>query len=591
MDSLLTIQRATASLLVLESAADHVQFCPCQPFRLSLPPLLKALHHMQKYLRLLTIYRVAARYQLGELLQPVPQAKWLVLLLKLPGNNHPEISALSRGMRLRLALQELGPIFIKFGQLLSTRRDMLPADLADELALLQDKVAPFDGVLAQQLIETALGYPLTEKFSAFSVTPLASASVAQVHTATLISGEDVVIKVIRPGIDRIIADDVALLRSIASVVEARYEGSKRLRLHEVVRDYEHVINDELNLLSEAANTSQLRRNFEHSEQLYVPKVYWDYCRENVLVMERIYGIPVSQIDELRAAGINIKRLAETGVEIFFTQVFTHSFFHADMHPGNVYVSREHRENPQYIALDCAIIGTLSKADQQYLARNLLAIFKQDYRRVAELHVECGWVPSDTPVPAFESTMRAVCEPIFQKPIRDISFGLLLLQLFRTASRFNMEVQPSLVLLQKTLLNIEGLGKQLYPDLDLWQTALPFLERWQKDRLSPLANLRKIKERLPEWVEQAPDVPELVFAALQQAGANKQQVQQLTAKVRELENKERERLGLRRFILVLMLVIIAVVSFSTLSSYFSSFSLPLLVLISGFLGLGFYLGKK
>jgi ubiquinone biosynthesis protein len=308
-------------------------------------------------------------------------------------------------------------------------------------------------------------------------------------------------------------------------------------------------------------------------------------------MERIYGIPVSQVDELRAAGINIKRLAETGVEIFFTQVFDHSFFHADMHPGNVYVSREHRENPQYIALDCAIIGTLSKADQQYLARNLLAIFKQDYRRVAELHVESGWVPSDTPIPAFESTMRAVCEPIFQKPIRDISFGLLLLQLFRTASRFNMEVQPSLVLLQKTLLNIEGLGKQLYPDLDLWQTALPFLERWQKQRLSPLANLRKIRDRLPEWVEQAPDVPELVFAALQQAGTNKLQVQQLHAKVRELESRERARSGLSTFVLVLLLIVAVVISFSAMTSWFGSFALPLLIVVTGFFSLGYGLGKK
>ncbi len=489
---------------------------------------------MHKYLRLLKIYRVAARYRLGELLLSMPQARFLVLLLKLPFAAHPALATLSRGQRLRLALEELGPIFIKFGQLLSTRRDMVTVDLADELALLQDQVEPFDGLLAQQLIETALGHPIVDKFSAFSVIPLASASVAQVHTATLRSGEDVVIKVIRPGIDKIIASDMALLHHIAVLVDSRFTHGKRLRLLEVVRDYEHVIFDELNLLSEAANTSQLGRNFKDSKQLYVPKVYWDYCRHNILVMERIYGIPVSQIDELKTAGINIKRLAETGVEVFFTQVFNHSFFHADMHPGNVFVSREHRENPQYIALDCAIIGTLSKDDQHYLARNLLAIFKQDYRRVAELHVECGWVPSDTPIHAFEATMRAVCEPIFQKPIRDISFGMLLLQLFRTASRFNMQVQPSLVLLQKTLLNVEGLGKQLYPDLDLWQTAMPFLENWQKERLSPFANLRKFKDKLPEWIEQVPEVPELIFAALKDAGKSTQQIQQLTTRVTELE---------------------------------------------------------
>lgn len=492
------------------------------------------LFRMQKYLRLLKIYRTAVRYRLDELLAAVPGTRALVLLLGLPIVARSELAQLNQAVRLRLALEELGPIFIKFGQLLSTRRDMVPTALADELALLQDKVAPFDGAEAKRLIESALGYPLTEKFTRFDIVPLASASVAQVHTARLFSGEEVVIKVIRPGIDKIITDDVALLHSIAALVEARVEGGKRLRLREVVRDYEHVIFDELNLLSEAANTAQLGRNFKDSPLLYVPKVYWDYCRQNVLVMERIYGIPVSHIDELRAAGINIKRLAETGVQIFFTQVFNHSFFHADMHPGNVYVSREHKNNPQYIALDCAIIGSLSRDDQQYLARNLLAIFKQDYRRVAELHVECGWVPSDTPIPAFEATMRTVCEPIFQKPLSDISFGQLLLQLFRTAGRFNMEVQPSLVLLQKTLLNIEGLGKQLYPELDLWQTAMPFLENWQRERLSPLANLRKVKEKLPEWLEQAPELPELIFKALEEQGAGQQQSQDMARRVRHLE---------------------------------------------------------
>ena len=489
---------------------------------------------MQKSLRLLKIYRTAARYGLGELLTRVPGTRGLSMLLQLPLVRRSDLAHLSRAVRLRLALQELGPIFVKFGQLLSTRQDLVPADLALELALLQDKVAPFDGHAAKALIEASLGYPLEEKFSSFDIQPLASASVAQVHTARLHTGEDVVIKVIRPGIDRIIADDVALLHSIAVLVEARVEGGQRLRLREVVRDYEHVIFDELNLLSEAANTAQLRRNFQDSNQLYVPKVYWDYCRENVLVLERIYGIPVSHIDELRAAGIDIKRLAETGVEIFFTQVFNHSFFHADMHPGNVYVSREYKENPQYIALDCAIIGSLSRDDQQYLARNLLAIFKQDYRRVAELHVESGWVPPDTSVPAFASMMRAVCEPVFQKPISEISFGHILLQLFRTASRFDMEVQPSLVLLQKTLLNIEGLGKQLYPQLDLWQTALPFLENWQRRRLSPLANLRKVKERLPEWLEQAPELPDMIYRALEEQGSGQKRLREMTERVRYLE---------------------------------------------------------
>ncbi|MDR0779293.1 MAG: ubiquinone biosynthesis regulatory protein kinase UbiB [Pseudomonadales bacterium] len=494
---------------------------------------------MQSALRLFHIYRVAARYRLGELLAPVPRARTLRWLLKLPFPRHPDLATLDRGTRLRLALEELGPIFIKFGQLLSTRRDMVSADLADALALLQDQVAPFDGAVAQRLIETALGGPITQHFKHFDSTPLASASVAQVHTATLHNGESVVVKVIRPGIDKVIADDVALLHRSAAIVEAHVSGGKRLRLCEVVRDYEHVIFDELNLLNEAANTTQLGRNFQHSPLLYVPTIYWDYCRTNVMVAERIHGIPVSRVAELRAAGINIKRLAETGVEIFFTQVFEHSFFHADMHPGNVYVSREQRDNPQYIALDCAIIGSLSKDDQQYLARNLLAIFKRDYRRVAELHVECGWVRPDTPVHAFESTMRAVCEPIFQKPLSDISFGQLLLQLFRTASRFDMQVQPSLVLLQKTLLNIEGLGKQLYPELDLWQTALPFLERWQARRLSPLSNFRKIRERLPEWLEQAPKLPELIYNALQEQSRGPVALRALQERTLELERRYRQ----------------------------------------------------
>lgn len=488
---------------------------------------------MQQYRRLFTIYRTAAHFRLDTLLDDFTKAGGLSLLLRLaPGG--VDLASNSRGRRLRLALESLGPIFIKFGQLLSTRRDLVPLDIADELALLQDQVAPFPGEQALKLVEQALGKPLAQIFAHVEQQPLASASVAQVHTARLLSGEDVVIKVIRPGIDKIIADDLALLHSIAALVESRIEGGKRLHLREIVRDYEHVITDELNLLSEAANTAQLARNFKDSAQLYVPKVYWDHCRSNVLVMERIHGIPVSQVDELRTAGINIKKLAETGVQIFFTQVFHHSFFHADMHPGNVYVSREHKDNPQYIALDCAIIGSLSKADQQYLARNLLATFKQDYRRVAELHVECGWVPPDTSIPAFESMMRTLCEPVFQRPISEISFGQLVMQLFRTAGRFNMEVQPSLVLLQKTLLNVEGLGKQLYPELNLWETALPFLEDWQRQRLSPLANLRKIRERLPEWIEQAPEIPDLVLQALEQAGNQSRTLGQLQQQVGTLQ---------------------------------------------------------
>jgi ubiquinone biosynthesis protein len=476
---------------------------------------------LNKLLRLLKIYRVANRYRLGELCADFGQARLMSMLLGLPLPTASQLKQLSRGERLRLALEELGPIFIKFGQLLSTRRDMVPEDIADELASLQDNVPPFNEQEAVAIIEKGLDGKIDDLFASFSSKPLASASVAQVHTATLldsaegVDGPDVVIKVIRPGIEKIIAQDIALLKSIAAFVENNSDQGKRLRAVEVVHDYDYIIHDELNLMAEGANTTQLARNFENSDLLYVPKIYWDYCRTNILVMERIYGIPVSQIEELKAAGIDLKTLAERGVEIFFTQVFNHSFFHADMHPGNVYVSKEHPENPQYIALDCAIIGTLSKDDQYYLAKNLLAIFNRDYRKVAELHVECGWVPPDTPVNAFEATMRSVCEPIFQKPLKDISFGMLLLQLFQTASRFNMEVQPSLVLLQKTLLNIEGLGKQLYPDLDLWDNALPFLEKWQKERLSPFANIRKLSEKVPEWLEALPELPELVYETLKE----------------------------------------------------------------------------
>ena len=466
-------------------------------------------------MRLLKIYRVANRYRLGDLFSHFHQARLLSLVLSMPLPPADNLSSLNRGQRLRLVLEELGPIFIKFGQLLSTRRDMVPEDIADELASLQDNVPPFGEEAARTLIENALGDSIDNLFATFSMTPLASASVAQVHTATLPGGEEVVVKVVRPGIEKIIAQDIALLKGVAEFVEHNIDLGKRLRAVEVVQDYEYIIHDELNLMSEGANATQLARNFENSELLYVPKVYWDYTRNNVLVMERIYGIPVSRVAELQAAGIDLKILAERGVEIFFTQVFHHSFFHADMHPGNVYVSSEHPERPQYIALDCAIIGTLSREDQYYLAKNLLAIFKRDYRRVAELHVECGWVPPDTPVNAFEATMRSVCEPIFEKPLKDISFGMLLLQLFQTASRFNMEVQPSLVLLQKTLLNIEGLGKQLYPELDLWDNALPFLERWQRERLSPIANLKKIGEKVPQWLEQLPEIPELLYDAMQE----------------------------------------------------------------------------
>lgn len=415
-----------------------------------------------------------------------------------------------------MALEELGPIYIKFGQLLSTRRDFLPEELADELQGLQDKVPGFVQPTIQTLVETALGTPWQSVFAELDTVALASASVAQVHRAQLLNGDEVVVKVIRPGIEKTIVEDIQVLKWIARLVERFLPDGKRLRPREVVDDYEKIILDELNLLAEGANATQLRRNFEHSPKLYVPKVYWEYSRSNMLVMERIYGTPVADIAALNARNVNLKKLAETGVEIFFTQVFNHSFFHADMHPGNIFVALHSPENPQYIAIDCAIIGSLSRDDQQYLARNLLAIFKRDYRKVAELHVECGWVPKNTKVLEFESAMRAVCEPVFEKPLKDISFGYLLVQLFRTAGRFNMEVQPSLVLLQKTLLNVEGLGRQLYPELDLWTTALPFLEDWNRRRMEPRTLFNALKENVPDWIEQLPYLPQLMIDTLTQA---------------------------------------------------------------------------
>jgi ubiquinone biosynthesis protein len=421
----------------------------------------------------------------------------------------------SQAERLRLALEALGPVFIKFGQMLSTRRDLLPDDLAEELARLQDRVPPFSGERARRIIERELKQPVEQVFAQFEVEPMASASVAQVHAATLHTGQAVVVKVIRPGIDRVIRQDVALLYLLARMVHALWVEGRRLRPVEVVAEYEQTIFDELDLRKEAANGSQLRRNFEQSSILYVPEIFWDYTRRQVLVMERIHGIPVADVAQLRAQGTDMKKLAERGVEIFFTQVFRDSFFHADMHPGNIFVARNNPSDPQYIAVDFGIIGSLNAEDQSYLARNILAFFKRDYRQVAQLHIDSGWVPRNTNVHAFETAIRSVCEPIFEKPLKDISFGMVLLGLFQTARRFNMEVQPQLVLLQKTLLNIEGLGRQLYPDLDLWQTAKPFLENWMQERMGIKAVYRNIKEQGPEWLEKLPHLPQMVYDSLEQ----------------------------------------------------------------------------
>ncbi len=423
-----------------------------------------------------------------------------------------------RAVRIRRALEDLGPIYVKFGQALSTRKDLLPDDISDELVKLQDRVPPFANEIARSIIEKELGMSIAEAFAEFDPEPLASASVAQVHTAVLHSGESVIVKVLRPDIEERIRSDIGLLYELARFAERFWSDARRLRAIDVVAEFERTTLDELDLVREAANAAKLRRNFENSELIYIPEIHWPLTRQKVMVMERIHGIPVGEIEELKASGANFKVLAERGVEIFFTQVFRDNFFHADMHPGNIFVELPDK----YIAVDFGIVGSLSLSDQRYLAENFLAFFNRDYRKVAEMHVESGWVPSSTRIEEFESAIRSVCEPIFEKPLKDISFGQLLLRLFQTARRFDMHVQPQLVLLQKTLLNIEGLGRQLYPELDLWQTAKPFLEKWFHDRLGPKAKINKIIKQFPEFAEQFPEIPSLIYKALDNAAHAQQQ---------------------------------------------------------------------
>lgn len=438
----------------------------------------------------------------------------------------------SRGERIRRSLEDLGPIFVKFGQILSTRRDLLPNDIADELAKLQDQVPPFAATEAKQIITKAYGQAPEEVFRDFEAEPFASASIAQVHGAILQDGTEVVVKVLRPGIRPVIQRDVRLLYTIAYKLQRYWSAGKQLRPVEVVAEFEKTILDELDLMREAANASQLRRNFLLSDKLYVPEVYWHYTRRDVMVMERIKGTPVGDIDALVKAGIDLKDLSSKGVEIFFTQVFRDSFFHADMHPGNIFVSPE----GTYIAVDFGIMGTLNASDQRYLAENFLAFFNRDYHRVAQLHVDSGWVAKDTRVDEFEAAIRTVCEPIFDKPLKEISFGQLLLRLFETGRRFNMQVQPQLVLLEKTLLNIEGLGRQLNPDLDLWSTAKPFLERWMSEQIGPRALFRHLKENVPLWAERLPQLPNMAFEVLEKARTGELKMKLDST---QLENIQRE----------------------------------------------------
>jgi ubiquinone biosynthesis protein len=467
--------------------------------------------------RLITIIRITAKYRLDNLIdkQQLPFALRVLFAIS-PLRLFPE-PKMERGERLRLTLESLGPIFIKFGQALSTRPDLLTPDVALELAKLQDSVPPFDAKQSKAIIEKALGENTTILFKHFDETPLASASIAQVHAATLHNGREVVVKVVRPNIEPVINQDLALMNSLAKLIEKYIPDGKRLHPVEVVSDYKLTILDELDLQREAGNTSQLRRNFIESNLLYVPEVFFDYCRKNILVVERIEGIPVSNVEAILAQGTDMKLLAERGVEIFFTQVFRDNFFHADMHPGNIFISRNNPKDPQYIGIDCAIIGSLTDFERYYLGRNLMAIFDRDYHTVAKLHVECGWVPATTKISEFEAAIRSACEPIFEKPLAEISFGQILIYLFQTARRFDMEVQPSLVLLQKTLLNIEGLGRELYPELSLWDTAKPYLEKWHQDRYMPKNIIEQLRQYAPQWLEQLPQVPDMVFESLNQGG--------------------------------------------------------------------------
>ncbi|GHE22313.1 ubiquinone biosynthesis regulatory protein kinase UbiB [Halomonas urumqiensis] len=472
-------------------------------------------------LRLVRIFWVITRYRLDTLL-PLERLPWaLRTLFKLSPLRLVPIGERSRAERLRLALESLGPIFVKFGQVLSTRRDLLPEDIADELRRLQDQVPPFPDDEARAVVEEELGMSVELAFARFDAAPLASASIAQVHAARLHSGEDVVVKIIRPDIERVMRQDMALMYRFAQFLRWVPEA-RRLRPVEVVRDYEATLFDELDLHKEAANTSQLKRNFKGSPLLYVPAIHWPLTRQRVMVQERIHGVPVADTKMLVERGTDLKKLAERGVEIFFTQVFRDNFFHADMHPGNIFVDCDDPADPQYIAIDCGIVGSLTREDQDYLARNLLAFFHQDYYEVAALHIESGWVSENTRANEFAAAIRTVCEPILEKPLKDISFGQVLLGLFQTARRFDMEVQPQLVLLQKTLLNIEGLGRQLYPDLDLWQTAKPFLERWMKERAGVSGFWESLKRQAPELTRQLPELPVLAHRALSHAEHDQRQ---------------------------------------------------------------------
>jgi len=469
-------------------------------------------------IRMLTIQRVLVKYSLDDIIKETHLLRPLRFLFYVAPRRRDRSAPV--GERIRLALEELGPIFVKFGQAISTRRDLLPPNIADELAKLQDAVPPFPAEQAIEILNGAYGKDVEEVFKRFDVEPLAAASIAQVHTAQLHDGTEVIVKILRPGVQEQIESDLAVLRMLAGLADRYWEHGKRLRPLEVVDEYEHTIIDELDLMREAANSAQLKRNFEGSEQLYVPEIYWDYCRPEAMVQERIYGTPISDMDTLRAAGTNIQVLAENGVEIFFTQVFRHNFFHADMHPGNIFVITTDPERPKYAAVDFGIVGTLSPEDQRYLAENFLAFFDRNYYRIAKLHLDSGWVPPDTRVDQLETAVRTVCEPIFNKPLAEISFAQVLMRLFRVAQRFDVEVQPQMILLHKTLFNIEGLGRQLYPELDLWKTAHPVLKRWMDEQVGGRALLKDVRENLPQLRDAMRELPVILRQLGEQASDGK-----------------------------------------------------------------------
>ncbi len=490
--------------------------------------------------RLLQIQRVLVRHRLDEIIRATHLYRPVRFIFLLsPAAWFRRERAGPRGERLRLALEELGPIFMKFGQMMSTRRDLLPRDIADELEKLQDRVPPFPGAAARELVESAYGRALTDVFARFEESPLAAATIAQVHPAQLKDGKEVVVKVVRPGIRALIRRDIDVLYALARLADRYWSDAHRLRPIDLVREYEKTILDELDLMREAANAAQLRRNFADSQLLYVPEVYWDYCRKNVMVMERVHGVLISDMAELQRRGADIQRLAENGVEIFFTQAFRHNFFHADMHPGNIFVLLDDPQHPRYAAVDFGIVGTLDPRDQHYLAENFLAFFERDYRRIARLHIDSGWIPAHVRVDELESAVRTVCEPIANKPLREISFGQVLISLFEAAQRFDAQMQPQLMLIQKTLLQIEGVGRQLYPDLDLWKTAQPLLRQWMRERWSLRAVAKDVRTQLPDLLQSLHQVPPLIESAIQRAADGRLKLEVDARNIKSLREELRE----------------------------------------------------